>query len=48
MTTDPIYREIGNNFVRDYYVLFDDPAQRPNLEVLYNVSDKIVFFLMSF
>lgn len=32
------YEAIGKGFVQQYYALFDDPAQRPNLINMYNVS----------
>lgn len=39
---NPAYEAIGKGFVQQYYVLFDDPSQRPSLAAMYNVS---VFFL---
>lgn len=38
MALNPQYEEIGKGFVAQYYALFDDPAQRPNLVHLFNVS----------
>lgn len=38
MALNPNYEAIGKGFVQQYYALFDDPAQRPNLMNLYNVS----------
>jgi len=38
---NPAYEAIGKGFVQQYYVLFDDPSQRPSLAAMYNVS---VFF----
>lgn len=35
---NPAYEAIGKGFVQQYYALFDDPAQRPNLINMYNVS----------
>ena len=32
------YEAIGKGFVQQYYALFDDPTQRPNLVNMYNVS----------
>lgn len=32
------YDEIGKGFVAQYYALFDEPEQRPNLINLYSVS----------
>lgn len=31
------YEAIGKGFVQQYYAMFDDPAQRPNLINMYNV-----------
>lgn len=39
------YEAIGKGFVQQYYALFDDPAQRPNLINMYNVS--MVFSVFS-
>lgn len=38
MALNPQYDAIGKGFVQQYYTLFDDPAQRPNLANMYNVS----------
>lgn len=38
MALNPQYEEIGRGFVQQYYALFDDPTQRPNLVNMYNVS----------
>lgn len=38
MALNPQYEEIGKGFVTQYYAMFDDPMQRPNLVNLYNVS----------
>lgn len=38
MTLNPAYDVIGKGFVQQYYALFDDPAQRPQLVNMYNVS----------
>lgn len=38
MALNPQYEEIGKGFVQQYYAIFDDPNQRPNLVNLYNVS----------
>lgn len=35
---NPRYEDIGKEFVTQYYLLFDDPASRPNLIHLFNVS----------
>lgn len=39
MALNPQYEEIGKTFVAQYYALFDDPSQRPNLVHLFNVSN---------
>lgn len=46
MALNPQYEEIGKGFVSQYYALFDDPLQRPNLIHLFNVSKtlKVQFF----
>lgn len=38
MSLNPAYEAIGKGFVQQYYAMFDDPAQRPNLLNMYNVS----------
>lgn len=38
MALNPQYDAIGKGFVQQYYALFDNPAQRPNLAAMYNVS----------
>lgn len=38
MALNPSYEAIGKGFVQQYYALFDDPSQRPNLINMYNVS----------
>lgn len=38
MALNPQYEAIGKGFVQQYYALFDDPTQRPNLANMYNVS----------
>ena len=43
MALNPNYESIGKAFTEQYYGLFDDPARRPQLVNLYNVS-YIVFF----
>lgn len=40
MSLNAQYEAIGKGFVQQYYALFDDPAQRPNLVNMYNVSLK--------
>lgn len=40
MALNPNYDAIGKAFAQQYYALFDDPAQRPQLANLYNVSDR--------
>lgn len=44
---NPRYEDIGKEFVTQYYALFDDPNQRPNLIHLFNVS-KLDFFFKKF
>lgn len=41
MALNPQYEAIGKGFVQQYYALFDDPAQRPNLVNMYNVRNKL-------
>lgn len=41
MALNPAYEAIGKGFVQQYYAMFDDPSQRPNLVNMYNVSFKI-------
>lgn len=43
MALNPAYEAIGKGFVQQYYALFDDPAQRPNLINMYNVSPSTLF-----
>lgn len=38
MALNPAYEAIGKGFVEQYYALFDNPTQRPNLANMYNVS----------
>lgn len=38
MSLNPAYEAIGKGFVQQYYLLFDDPSQRPSLAAMYNVS----------
>ena len=42
MALNPQYDAIGKAFVQQYYMLFDDPAQRHQLTALYNVSAHII------
>lgn len=46
MALNPSYEAIGEGFVRQYYALFDDPAQRPNLVNLYSVSPLFNYLLI--
>ena len=39
---NPNYDQIGKAFTQQYYALFDDAAQRPNLVNLYNVRKSFV------
>ncbi|KAG5882049.1 hypothetical protein JTB14_007711 [Gonioctena quinquepunctata] len=38
------YEAIGKSFVQQYYALFDDPTQRPNLVNMYNVELSFMTF----
>jgi len=38
------YEEIGKGFVQQYYAIFDDPTQRPNLVNLYNNDQSFMTF----
>ncbi|XP_011331506.1 probable nuclear transport factor 2 isoform X2 [Ooceraea biroi] len=38
------YEAIGKGFVQQYYTLFDDPAQRPNLINMYNTETSFMTF----
>ncbi|XP_028129237.1 probable nuclear transport factor 2 [Diabrotica virgifera virgifera] len=38
------YDAIGKSFVQQYYMLFDDPNQRPNLVNMYNVEHSFMTF----
>ncbi|XP_026272490.1 probable nuclear transport factor 2 isoform X2 [Frankliniella occidentalis] len=44
MALNPAYEEIGKGFVQQYYALFDDPAQRPNLVNMYNPETSFMTF----
>ncbi|KAJ8725485.1 hypothetical protein PYW08_003668 [Mythimna loreyi] len=44
MALNPQYDAIGKGFVHQYYTLFDDPAQRPNLVNMYNVETSFMTF----
>ncbi|XP_075220221.1 putative nuclear transport factor 2 isoform X2 [Lycorma delicatula] len=44
MTLNPAYEAIGKGFVQQYYALFDDPTQRPNLINLYNAETSFMTF----
>lgn len=43
MSLNAQYEAIGKGFVQQYYALFDDPVQRPNLVNMYNVSFKSTY-----
>lgn len=47
LALNPQYDAIGKGFVQQYYALFDDPAQRPNLANMYNVSLPYLIMLSS-
>ncbi|KAK4875854.1 hypothetical protein RN001_012276 [Aquatica leii] len=38
------YEAIGKGFVQQYYALFDDPVQRPNLANMYNIESSFMTF----
>ncbi|XP_065085004.1 probable nuclear transport factor 2 isoform X1 [Ochlerotatus camptorhynchus] len=44
MALNPQYEEIGKGFVTQYYAMFDDPVQRPNLVNLYNAELSFMTF----
>ncbi|XP_055371173.1 probable nuclear transport factor 2 [Condylostylus longicornis] len=44
MALNPQYEEIGKGFVQQYYAIFDDPNQRPNLVNLYSANDSFMTF----
>ena len=41
MAVNPNYEQIGKAFTQQYYALFDNAAQRPQLAALYNVRNYI-------
>jgi len=44
MALNPQYEDIGKGFVQQYYAIFDDPTQRPNLVNLYNNDQSFMTF----
>lgn len=44
MALNPQYEDIGKGFVAQYYAIFDDPLQRPNLVNLYNNEQSFMTF----
>ncbi|CAK9809745.1 Probable nuclear transport factor 2 [Anthophora quadrimaculata] len=44
MALNPQYEVIGKGFVQQYYAMFDDPAQRPNLINMYNTELSFMTF----
>ncbi|KAJ8680534.1 hypothetical protein QAD02_016321 [Eretmocerus hayati] len=44
MALNPAYEAIANGFVQQYYAMFDDPIQRPNLVNMYNVDSSFMTF----
>ncbi|XP_030759830.1 probable nuclear transport factor 2 isoform X1 [Sitophilus oryzae] len=44
MALNAQYEAIGKGFVQQYYALFDDPTQRPNLVNMYNVELSFMTF----
>lgn len=48
MALNPQYEEIGKGFVQQYYAVFDDQAQRPNVVNFYNVSTCMILFYLNY
>jgi len=44
MALNPEYEAIGKAFTNQYYAMFDDPIQRPNLINLYNAELSLMSF----
>jgi len=44
MALNPSYEAIGKGFVQQYYAMFDDPVQRPNLINMYNTESSFMTF----
>lgn len=44
MALNPNYVQIGEAFTKQYYMMFDDPAQRANLVNLYNAEQSLMSF----
>ncbi|KAG4074302.1 hypothetical protein HA402_008711 [Bradysia odoriphaga] len=44
MALNPQYEDIGKGFVAQYYAIFDDQLQRPNLVNLYNNEQSFMTF----
>ncbi|KAK9886131.1 hypothetical protein WA026_014918 [Henosepilachna vigintioctopunctata] len=44
MALNPQYEAIGKDFVSQYYALFDNPMQRPNLHSMYNAETSFMTF----
>merc|ERR1712012_1092077 len=44
MALNPNYDQIGKAFTQQYYALFDDAAQRPQLVNLYNAEQSLMTF----
>ena len=44
MALNPQYEAIGKAFTQQYYALFDDAAQRPQLVNLYNAEQSLMTF----
>ncbi|XP_059089726.1 nuclear transport factor 2-like isoform X1 [Tigriopus californicus] len=44
MALNPQYEAIGKAFTQQYYALFDDAAQRPQLVALYNAEQSLMTF----
>ncbi|XP_023220501.1 probable nuclear transport factor 2 [Centruroides vittatus] len=44
MSLNPQFDTIGRSFVNQYYLMFDDPAQRANLANFYNEEKSLMTF----
>merc|ERR1711874_911654 len=44
MAVNPNYEQIGKAFTQQYYALFDNAAQRPQLAALYNAEQSLMTF----
>jgi len=44
VTLNPQFKEIGEQFAKQYYIFFDDPAARPQLASLYSPEHSLMSF----